>query len=63
MRKGIFPEIKDYTPTSFQDFRGELYTTWKSDEFKKSFGMDLDFVHDKTSVSRYNVLMEKFIML
>ena len=46
MRKGIFPEIKDYTPTSFQDFRGELYTTWKSDEFKKSFGMDLDFVHD-----------------
>ena len=34
MRKGIFPEIKSHTPTSFQDFRGELYTTWKSDEFE-----------------------------
>ena len=56
MRKGIFPEIKSHTPTSFQDFRGELYTTWKSDEFEKVFGMNLDFVHDKTFVSRHNVL-------
>ena len=34
MKKGIFSEIKSYTPSSYEDFRGELYTTWKDDEFK-----------------------------
>ena len=56
MKKGIFSEVKSYTPTSFQDFRGELYTTWAPEEFSSAFGMELDFVRDKTSVSRYNVL-------
>ena len=47
MRKGIFSEITSYTPSSFQDFSGELYTTWAPEEFKEAFGMELDFVRDK----------------
>jgi dTDP-4-dehydrorhamnose 3,5-epimerase len=56
MKKNIFIDIKEYTPSSFEDFRGELYTTWKKDEFNSIFGLDLDFIHDKTSVSKKNVL-------
>ena len=56
MKKGIFEEVMSYTPTSFQDHRGELYTTWNNEEFKEHFGKDLDFVRDKVSVSRNNVL-------
>ena len=56
MKKGIFKEVESYTPTSFQDHRGELYTTWNNEEFKDYFGKDLDFVRDKVSVSRNNVL-------
>ena len=47
MRKGIFSEITSYTPSSFQDFSGELYTTLAPEEFKEAFGMELDFVRDK----------------
>jgi dTDP-4-dehydrorhamnose 3,5-epimerase len=56
MKKNIFPEIKEYTPSSFEDFRGELYTTWKKDEFTSIFGKELEFIHDKTSVSKKHVL-------
>ena len=56
MKKGIFPEIKSYTPSSYEDFRGDLYTTWEENEFKSIFGIDLKFNHDKTSVSKKNVL-------
>jgi len=56
MKKGIFKDIKTHNPSSYQDFRGELYTTWKEDKFKEIFGIDLKFIHDKTSVSRKNVL-------
>ncbi len=56
MKKGIFEEVQAYTPSSFQDHRGELYTTWNNEEFKNHFKKDLDFVRDKVSVSRKNVL-------
>jgi dTDP-4-dehydrorhamnose 3,5-epimerase len=56
MKKGILKDIQEYTPSSYEDFRGELFTTWKKDEFKNIFGIDLEFVHDKTSVSKKNVL-------
>ena len=56
MKKGIFEEIKTYTPTSYEDFRGELYTSWNKKEFKNFFNNDLEFIHDKVSVSRKNVL-------
>jgi dTDP-4-dehydrorhamnose 3,5-epimerase len=46
----IFPEIKVFEPTSFEDFRGELYTLFKQEE------SDLIFNHDKVSISRKNVL-------
>jgi len=35
---------------AFTDYRGDLYTTWKDDDF------DLNFNHDKVSTSRKHVL-------
>jgi dTDP-4-dehydrorhamnose 3,5-epimerase len=45
-----FPEVKIYEPSSFHDYRGELYTLFDQ---KKS---DLVFNHDKVSRSSKNVL-------
>ena len=39
-------------PDVFTDYRGDLWTTWKKDEFK----VDLEFNHDKISTSRKHVL-------
>ena len=46
----IFPEVYSHTPDSFEDFRGELYTVFKKED------SDLEFNHDKVSISRQNVL-------
>jgi len=46
----IFPEVKISVPSSFEDFRGELYTLFKQEN------SNLTFNHDKVSVSRKNVL-------
>lgn len=48
----IFPEVKIFDADIYTDFRGELWTLWKRGEFEP----DLDFNHDKVSVSRKNVL-------
>ena len=44
--------IRVFEPDVFTDFRGDLWTTWKKDEFP----LELDFNHDKVSTSRKNVL-------
>ena len=44
--------VKIFEPDLFTDFRGDLWTTWKKDEFP----LDLDFNHDKVSTSRKDVL-------
>ena len=44
--------VKIFEPDVFTDFRGDLWTTWKKDEFP----FDLDFNHDKVSTSRKDVL-------
>ena len=46
----IFPEVHINQPSSFEDFRGELYTLFKQENHK------LTFNHDKVSISRKNVL-------
>ena len=46
----IFPEIIVQQPDSFEDFRGELYTLYKENDY------DLNFNHDKVSISRKNTL-------
>ena len=46
-----FPEIIIQAPNSFHDFRGELFTIFKRGDYN-----NLDFNHDKVSVSRKNVL-------
>ena len=42
--------VVDREQDAFTDYRGDLYTIWKDDDF------DLNFNHDKVSTSRKNVL-------
>ena len=44
------PEVQIHTPSHFSDMRGDLWTIWKKDDF------DLEFNHDKVSVSKKNVI-------
>ena len=44
--------VQFFEPDVFTDFRGDLWTTWKEDEFPH----DIKFNHDKVSTSRKNVL-------
>ena len=46
----IFNEVKIFQPSSFEDYRGELYTLFNQDEH------ELIFNHDKVAVSRQHVL-------
>jgi dTDP-4-dehydrorhamnose 3,5-epimerase len=46
----IFSEVKIFQPSSFEDYRGELYTLFNQDEH------ELVFNHDKVAVSRQYVL-------
>jgi len=46
----LFPEVIVQRPDSFEDFRGELYTFHKENDYNLSFN------HDKVSISRKNVL-------
>ena len=48
----IFKEIKIFQPEAYEDYRGELWTTYKKDEFP----IELNFNHDKISTSRKNVI-------
>ena len=50
--KSKFSDVHIFDPDIFTDFRGDLWTTWKKDEFP----FDLDFNHDKVSTSRKDVL-------
>jgi dTDP-4-dehydrorhamnose 3,5-epimerase len=53
MNKNIFSEeVQVFTPEAFEDYRGELWTTWKKDEFP----IDLEFNHDKITTTRKNVI-------
>ena len=48
----FFPEVKIFEADMFREYRGDIWTTYK----KKTFPVDLDFVHDKFSSSRRNVI-------
>lgn len=48
----IFSEVKIFNPDVYTDFRGELWTLWD----KKTFQPDIEFNHDKVSISRKNVI-------
>ena len=48
----MFKGVHIIEPDVFTDFRGDLWTTWKKDEFP----INLDFNHDKVSTSRKDVL-------
>jgi dTDP-4-dehydrorhamnose 3,5-epimerase len=54
MYKDIFSEeVNVFTSDAFEDYRGELWTTWKKDEFPMP---KIEFNHDKVSTSRRNVI-------
>ncbi len=44
--------VKIFHPDIYTDYRGDLWTLWKKDEFEPP----LQFNHDKVSTSRKNVL-------
>lgn len=48
-----FPEVKIFDHDVHYDYRGELWTLWKENEYPD---LDLNFNHDKVSTSRKNVL-------
>jgi dTDP-4-dehydrorhamnose 3,5-epimerase len=48
----LHPDVRIFTHNVHYDFRGELWTTWKQDEFYPK----LNFNHDKVSTSRKNVI-------
>ena len=53
MNKGTFGDaVQVIQPNSFEDYRGELWTTWKKDEWN----YNIEFNHDKISTSRKNVI-------
>lgn len=47
-----FSEVFVYDADMFRDYRGDIWTTYK----KKTFPLNLDFIHDKYSSSRKNVI-------
>jgi len=47
----LFKEVKIFKPDAFEDFRGELFTIYQKGQFE-----DLQFNHDKVSISRKHVL-------
>ena len=56
MVKEMFSEeVKVFTPDVFTDYRGDLWTTWKKDEFSNKFPK-IKFNHDKVSTSRRGVI-------
>ena len=48
----IFPEVKVIANSAFSDDRGDLWTIWDN----SNFPCQLNFNHDKVSVSKKNVL-------
>ncbi len=50
MNKVKFDEVKIHQPDAHTDYRGDLWTIWKSDN------SNINFNHDKVSTSRRNVL-------
>ena len=48
----VHPDVRIHQHNVHYDFRGELWTLWKQDEFYPK----LDFNHDKVSTSRKHVL-------
>lgn len=48
-----FEEVKIFEHDVYHDYRGELWTLWKENEYPD---IDLHFNHDKVSTSRKNVL-------
>ena len=47
----MFEEVKILNPDVFTDYRGDIWTTYTKNDFP-----DLDFNHDKYSISRKNVI-------
>ena len=52
MKIPLHPDIRIFPHNVHHDFRGELWTTWKQEGFYPK----LDFIHDKVSTSRKNVI-------
>ena len=50
------PEVKIIQPTLFEDFRGTMWTSFLDTELSYLLPKGLNFIHDKFSESKKNVL-------
>lgn len=48
--------LREYKSDSFYDVRGELWTSYNKKNFNKKIQKDLNFVHDKFSINKKDVL-------
>lgn len=52
MVNGLFSEVQVFEADMFRDYRGDIWTTYK----KNDSTIKLDFIHDKFSSSKKNVI-------
>jgi dTDP-4-dehydrorhamnose 3,5-epimerase len=52
----IIPDLKIFTPNSFKEERGEIWTSYFSESIEKFLPTKLKFRHDKFSISKRRVL-------
>lgn len=52
----IIPDILIIKPSIFWEERGNIYTSYNKEFYKKFLPKELDFIHDKFAESKYNVL-------
>jgi len=52
----VIPDILIIKPSIFWEERGNIFTSYNKEFYKKFLPKELDFIHDKFAESKYNVL-------
>ena len=52
----VIPDVLIIKPSMIWDLRGNIYTTYNEEMYKKILPPDIHFIHDKFALSKQNVL-------
>ena len=52
----IIPDVTIIKPSVYEDLRGNIYTSFDSENYSQFLPNDVAFIHDKFAESKYNVL-------
>lgn len=52
----IIPDVLVIKPSVFYDNRGNIYTSYHKEIYKRLIGKSIDFIHDKFAESKFSVL-------